>query len=369
MLLAASLLFWGFYDRHEVVGPALLESPSIADAWRVRGDCVETNGQFVLTVSESGKMAGLNFRLPGAMAYDLVRVSGRVETDDVVEGKFSWRCARLLLIQYDQNDKWLPGEHGVISESGTLDWSAHEDVFEVTRAATHADLVVQNAGVSGVARFDELLAEPVRVRSSFAWWRLFTAALWVGMAALYFNRCRLNTRRLKHLIALNAAAILVGVLAPSEWISQPAEWLKKEFAEWVKTDVPAKPSAQPSEKPAAKPAPKPASVAKANHERIDQFNLVVGNAHKLGHFALFGSLCFLVYCSAALERQHPSYYFKVMFDMLLFAAVTESLQHLTLDRTPGFGDFITDARGMLLAFVVFLFARLLLFGWKRQRTR
>jgi hypothetical protein len=43
-----------------------------------------------------------------------------------------------------------------------------------------------------------------------------------------------------------------------------------------------------------------------------------------------------------------------VLDLFLFAAATESLQFLTLDRTPGFYDLRLDSLGMLLGFSLFL---------------
>ena len=40
--------------------------------------------------------------------------------------------------------------------------------------------------------------------------------------------------------------------------------------------------------------------------------------------------------------------------MLLFAGITESLQYLTLDRTPGLLDWFIDLYGMAVAFACFL---------------
>ena len=76
--------------------------------------------------------------------------------------------------------------------------------------------------------------------------------------------------------------------------------------------------------------------------------------HEVGHFTLFATLCFLVYLSAALEQQHPAYFFKVAIDVLLFAAITESLQFLTLDRSAGVGDLRIDLYGMAAALILFL---------------
>ena len=83
---------------------------------------------------------------------------------------------------------------------------------------------------------------------------------------------------------------------------------------------------------------------------------------------LFASLCFWVYCSAALERQHPIYFLKVGVDILIFAAITESLQHLTLDRSAGLSDLKIDLYGMAATLLLFLAVRPLLLGLKSFRT-
>ncbi len=339
ILLVVTLIFWGLYDRYEAAGDALLQAPSLADATRVRGACTETNGHFVLTVPLDGKTASINFRMPRATHYNLIRVRARIKVDGVTVGKYPWSCARLLLTQYDKNDKWMPGEHGVVAEQGTRDWKTHEDVFEIETDAFHADVVIQQIGRSGVAAYDQLLAEPVRLRRSFFFWQIVFCGLWVAMAVLYFKRCRLDRRKLRILILLNVLAILAGTMMPGDWISDTSEKLKKTVARKVE----------------ARQAP----MLEQELNRIDHFNEVVGGAHVAGHFVLFASLCFLVYWSAALERQHMSYYFKVAFDILIFAAITESLQYLTIDRTAGVLDWQMDIYGLLTGFGLFVATRLI----------
>jgi len=352
LLLAVTLLFWGFYDRYERVGPVLLEAPSVGDATYLRGDSTETNGLFTLARSVSAKSASIHFRMAGAADYSLIRVHGRIKVKDVIQGKHPWNCARLLLVQRDENNKWISGPHNVVSKRGSKDWSFHEEVFEINPQAAHVDLVMEQIGSSGTAVFDRLMVEPVRIRPSFVWWRIVFSCFWIFMAALYFRRCRLHQRKLKLLILLNALAILAGTLMPSVWIKNSVEQAKAALEKTLEKPVQLK--AVPSQKKIV--APK----MNRTEARIEQFNEVVGGAHHIGHFGLFAALCFLVYCSAALERQHPIYFLKVGFDVLLFAAITEALQHLTLDRTAGILDLRTDLYGMATALVLFLVVRPLL---------
>ena len=127
-LLVSTVVFWSFYDRYEPVGPMLLELPTLADATRSSGEVSESGGRFSLNVPESGQRADIRFRLPAATHYEFIRVRARIKVDGVVAGKYAWRCARLLLVQYDTGNKWIPGHHGVVAERGCKDWESHEDV-------------------------------------------------------------------------------------------------------------------------------------------------------------------------------------------------------------------------------------------------
>lgn len=345
MLLVATVVFWSFYDRYEAVGPMLLELPTLANATRTSGETSEFGSRFTLNVPESGKRAEIRFRLPTATDYSMIRVRARIKLEEVVVGKYGWHCARLLLVQYDTGNKWIPGHHGLVAEKGTKDWERHEDVFEIFPSAAYAEVALQQSGTAGRAEFDRIEAQPVRVRASFIWWRLLFAITWVVASVYYYPRCRLHRRKLKLLIFLNVLAILAGSLMPGDWIADGSEQAKAVFAKVTKPD-PGKADAPSGAKSKIKQG--------QDSQRMDRFNKVVGDTHRTGHFILFASLCFLVYLSAALERQHPLYFLKVGFDVLLFAAVSESLQFLTLDRSAGVSDLKVDFYGMLAAFLIFL---------------
>ena len=349
VLLLATISFWSFYDRYELAGPLLLESPVLADGTNLRGDVFESKSHFILRVPKGGKRARIDFPLTGGADYEIIRASARIKVDGVVAGQQPWHCARVLLAQYDANNKWISGPHGLVGERGSKDWEGHRDEFEIQPNAARVVVILQQSGTEGTAEFDRIVVQPVRIRTSFPWWRMGFAASWLAAAIYYFPRCRLHYRKLKLLILLNALAIISGALMPAEWIEDGSEWVKKTWTERTEP-VPEKIALKPAEKPAGKPAVK----RDRDLLQMDRFNELVGGVHGGGHFILFASLCFLVYCSAALERQHPSYFFKVGFDVLLFAAVTESLQFLTIDRTAGASDLRIDLYGMGAALLLFL---------------
>ena len=348
VLLVMTVLFWSFYDRYEPTGPILLEAPVLADGTNIRGDVSESNNRFILRAQGAGKPARISFHLPVATDYESIRIRARIKVDGVVVGKYPWNCARLLVTQYDANNKWISGHHGLVAEKGTQDWGHHEDLFKIFSGTVRADVVLQQSGLAGTAEFDQIEAQPARVRASFVWWRVLFIALWLVAAGLYFRRCRLHRRKLKTLIFINVVAILAGTLMPADWITSASERVKGVVQE-LREPEPAR-EILPAETKSVPPQAPPLQ------EQMDWFMEVEVEAHQVGHFVLFASLCFLVYLSAALERQHPVYFVKVGFDVLLFAAVTEALQFLTLDRSAGVADLRIDLYGMATALLLFLVA-------------
>lgn len=311
------------------------------------GDVVEDAeqpGRFILTVPEGGSRAEVVFRFPEAAKYSSLRARARVLFSDVTRGKYAWLCTRACLFQRDAKGKWMPAEHGIVSGWGTSLGKRAEVEIEMLPNAAFADFCLQQSGTSGMAVFEDLFLQPVVIRSSFLGWRLVFIAAWVGAGFYYFPRCRLHRRRLRVLIFLNALAILFGALMPGDWIKESTEKVEQAIHRYR----------QKSEERPAPTLSKERPSPKKDKPEDESLVVLTQVTHGVGHFTLFATLCFLVYLSAALERQHPVYFLKVGLDVLLFAAITESLQFLTIDRSAHPNDLLIDVYGMGVAFVVFL---------------
>jgi len=352
VLILITIGFWSFYDRYEPTAPPLMQTPELSNALIRRGNVSQTNGIFTLKVPHAKKTVRVDFPLKLSLATSaLVRVQVEMKIENVVPRNNPWERARLLLGQYDAHNKWVSVNHQVMGREGTLPWTHYVEIFEVKPATRTAHLILQQVGSSGTAYFKNICVEPVRIKSSFLWWRILFALAWIGMGIYYFPRCRLNKRKLKILILLNAIAILIGALMPADWMKSISNRIQKARTEWVQSHQPPPPKKITKEKTKK---PKKGKTL----EQTDRFEELVKDTHKSGHFTLFATLCFLVYLSSALERQKPIYLFKAGLDVLLFAVVTETLQLLTIDRSAGVNDLLIDLKGMLLAFTLFM-----LFVW------
>ncbi|VGO21149.1 hypothetical protein SCARR_03220 [Pontiella sulfatireligans] len=343
VLLAATFLFWGSYDPCKPDGPVLLDSPALADAAVAEGDCSEVNSVFTLRRPASGIKPVVRFVLSGIAGCETIRLSGRIRAENVVRGRYHSSCARLVLVQRDIEGKWVAGTESRMYGAGSFGWTEFLNDYLILPSTVSAEVVLLQSGESGTAQFDSIAAYPVKARAAGPWKMAFAAA-WGIMGVVYFRRCRLHTRRLGHLILLNALVILVGVLMPNTWLQQAPGRIHSIMDQFS--------CAHGSEAPELQKHLVTAGLD------IDLVDHVVGTVNRsVGHFLLFGSLSFLVLLSVALERLHPFHYLAVAFDMLLFGGVTEALQYLTPDRTVDVVDLLCNAYGMLAAMVLFSVVR------------
>jgi hypothetical protein len=333
-LLAVSILFWSQYDRYESSGAFLLQSPPLSAASFLQGEISETTDGLILKASENDPPAHLQFPIPAIPPHRLVRVRAGISVEVPQQRPSASSCTRICLRQYGPDNEPIDTKSNLASLSGSHAWKQHEKVFKIHSRTLRAELILYLPETNGTARIDHLEIQPVQVRTSFRWWRAVFACLWITAAIIYFKRCRLHDRRLRLPIFLNVLIIIIGTLLPYQWIHQASDQVKGALEQ-------AEDPYGSTAKNAAEPPDCPV---------IRLFN----NASSIGHFILFASLCFLIYLSAALEKQPPFYYVKVGGDLLHFAAITEALQFITPDRTATLCDLRTDVYGLTLALLLFL---------------
>jgi VanZ family protein len=342
VLLAVTLLFWGNYDPCRTYGPVLLETAKLTDAAYVEGDCSEADSVFRLTRPKGGTMPAVGFTLPDVSDYPMLRLRGRMAAEAVVPGEYEFDGARVTLVQRDKAGHIIGNFDGEAGGSGTFGWTKFLNDYYVYRGIEQVELRMTQQGQSGTALFDSVEVRPVRFKGRTHWIKFVFAVAWLILGIYYFPRCRLHTRKLHHLILLNVILILVGILLPTRVIQRGIHEMKQLISYVQMNDSPVN---------------EQLVTAGPGFDLPAHFEHIIGRS--LGHFILFGSLCFLVLLSGALEGQPRSYYFKVVFDVLLFGAITESLQYLTPDRTVDMADMLCNAYGILSAMVLFVFVKTL----------
>ena len=370
--LAVMALFFTYHDWYRdvgdnlVAGGALEESPltasgsTVGGSWRGRGPQVEwaprsgfDGSGGVRLGTDPGRGSSLNYAVEHPAGSRFLRLSGRLRTDDIVQGKNGWDNARLVLSFTDRNRRRV--FHDVCGITGSAGWRLCERVIAVPTSAVAAEIHVQNLAASGTLWVDDLTLTPAVKKSSTALWRALFGTLWCAVLVYCAWLSRLLEQPLGLAILVIAIVIIAGVAAPESTI----EKIVDRGADTVNGLVVAE------QFPAALPAAgAPDSRSRWTHEVRRTFAWPFGlvfTVKKLGHFVLFGALAFLAFsstarrCQAGTRSSDPATEFATTgVALILFAAAAEVVQFLPTSRTPSLIDWGIDTAGILLGGAVAL---------------
>ncbi|WP_322609246.1 VanZ family protein [Pontiella agarivorans] len=340
-MLAATLFVWPAIDPCRPAGQPLLDHPQLVAADFVHGDCSATNGIIRINQHAAGDHPEVIFDLGNVSRYEIIRLSGCLQADPVPD-IHAGHTVSLRLDQRLADGQLLRGSWHRMSAVGTLERSFFIQDYMLENDAVATQVVLSRHGSVGSAAFDSIQAVPV-VRSGFYPWVRWSFILtWCLLGIFYYRICRLHERPLRYLILLNALVILVGVMLPTRWFQYGPGFLR-----WFsQLEMQTSPAVSPAYELVA---------AGLGSGLLDHFEYIIGRS--TGHFLFFGSLAFLTFLSGALECREYRFYPRAGLDILLFGAVTESLQYFAVERTVDIQDMLCNTYGMLVALLLFILLR------------
>lgn len=341
VLLAATFLIWPSIDPCILAGAPLLDGPALADADLVHGRCAESNSVITLTQLEHRDPPRVLFSLGDVSAYSLIRLSGFLQASEVTN-RHGGHSVALKLIGKTAAGTPVRGVSHSLTANDQLDRSFFLQDYVLGASVVEADVELSRYDSIGTAGFDSVRAEPMKFNPARPVIRWGFMGAWFALGIFYFRVCRLHERKLRHLIFLNVVIILIGVMLPTHWIQYGPAFLRVFSDTAVFDGVPMVQTPVTSGMVSAGPG---AGL-------VQHFGYIIGRS--LGHFVLFGSLTFLVLLSGALEGKSNDHALRVVFDVLLFGAITEALQFFAIERTVDLADMLCNAYGVFTAVMVFM---------------
>lgn len=253
--------------------------------------------------------SSLQWDLPNPRRFDFLELKGRVRVQDIKTGQDPWNIARCLLYFQDlRGTRRWDYPHSAEGLSGSSRWIEFSKVFPVPDFAVSAHVLIQNSAKSGTMWIDDISLQPLRVNHQF-----------------FRNRN----------ILLSVGAILTVVFLFTLRIWEGFGWVIPVIIFLGALGV---------------------LCRQSYFEEISSvLNIRVEVLKKIGHFIVF--LAMGTSSSLWLQRRSTTrgrigvsiYHAMSLFAVIaLFAAVTEFLQLLTLDRTPRLIDYLIDLSGSLL---------------------
>ncbi|MBN1830544.1 MAG: VanZ family protein [Deltaproteobacteria bacterium] len=255
------------------------------------------------------KASSLRWDLPNSRRFDFLQLKGRVRVEDIKKGLNPWNIARCLLYFQDlRGTRRWDYPHSAEGLSGSSLWVEFSKVFPVPDFAESAHVLIQNSAKSGTMWIDDISLQPLRMNHQF-----------------FRNR--------NILLGVGAILILVFLFIMKIW--EGFGWMIPAIILVGALGV---------------------LCRQAYFEEIASvLSIKVEVLKKIGHFIIFlamgtSSSLWLRRRSNARGRIGKSIYHAMCLfaSLALFAAVTEFLQLLTLDRTPRLTDYLIDLSGSLL---------------------
>jgi hypothetical protein len=286
-------------------GVSLLENAGFASSTGVK-------------LTPAGKWgSSIQWDLTNPQRFSFLEFRGRMRVENIMMGEASWQNARFLVCFKDREGvRHWDYPHIAGQLSGYSPWIEFSNTFQVPDFAVSAHVLIQNSGKSGTMWVDDISLRPARLNSQYFRNRNILLGWGVALALAFIVTFKIWGDFGWVPITILAACIL-GVLCPEVYIEKIA----------------------------------------------NNFNIKVAVLKKVGHLLIFlviGTafpLCFRRRLSAQ-SRETMSITFAVLMFMALalFAAMTEFLQLLTIDRTPNLSNYLVDIcgilTGILLAFIV-----------------
>jgi VanZ family protein len=368
--------FFNLYEPWEAIGPERIpdgsfNSPAATNFWsgwnewtRLEPDGGVNRSPGVVLTCSPEEHGILRLTISDLTDIPAFRVSLRATTQHIVQGKKKHYVPRAIFFYHDANAQSLFHlHHGIIDLPHDTGWKRYTDFFPVPEDAVNARLHIQNLGVSGTMRIDDLSIIPVRESPSTPWWKLFFGTLWMTAFGVGLFVLRPWAHRLGPLIMLVLALIMAGIVMPGEQLDRTIESSLHTTKRLI-----AHPAAPPPAVRAAKPVSKqPVAPAPDRPKTEPIFSLPgtgVDQVHQIGHFSLFSLLAFLCALSWIGTPLSKRRVLAVLACLITFAAATEVLQFIPAGRSAGLNDLCVDTAGMTGAVVLVCLMRLIKRIWR-----
>ena len=260
-------------------------------------------------MADGEKSSYIKWTLANPQSYAFLEFRGKMRSENIIVGENEWNAARFLVYFTDKGGKgrW-DYPHGAVRLIGTHPWQEYSKIFPVPDFAVTANILIENSGRSGTIWCDDISLRPAHTNPSYFLYKniLSAAGIFIGIFLIFTTKLWEKGNRI---ILILLVTIILGAVCADNYL-----------------------------------------IRLAHNLHID-----VIMVKKLGHLALFFLLGFVStrWLGGRVET-HGSPSVRLPFPiltfggLLIFAAITEFLQFLTLDRNPSFLDMLIDVTGAII---------------------
>ena len=338
-LLLMTVGLFEFAPRYEAIGPEMLRNGGFKDGfdgWTThgaKGTVAAASGMAVLESGDASKSVGIRQIHPAPPGLETLLLSVEASTEGVLQGAKSWYGARIYVVGRNAEGKSLWQTHRLATHLfGDNSWRYYSTAFPVTEDVKEIVVGAQLIRTTGAMRLRGLSLLPARERTGFRAATYVLLAAWaVTLAWIGGSLVRdIGSTVMRGLIVFVTLGISAGVLISGQ---AKQKLLATAWGEYERF-----------RQALAIKLPKLSGIEWGGPEYLHV------NTSQIGHLSLFFTLAVLVQFAWRTGRRAFQ-----LLTLLLFAAVTESLQYFVSGREATVEDWSFDAGGILAAFALLSF--------------
>ena len=292
--------------------------------WQTRkpssGKIVAHNNQLTLSSHDSAESIQVFQKIQTDLNGKKFRLRATLSSKDVILGKRKWNKARLLLVQYINEEAQWTLPHVLAALEGTNDWQIYHKVFSSSPEYSELRVIVQTSRCSGEFFVKDLSLYEVEESSAYTWLKWLIKAAWILFIVVLFvpDLKGGGSTLLKTCIVLTVVGVVIGTTLPGQLKNE----LKEDITQEVYTYT--------------------APVTKTAKVVVDtaQYEFVKLDITKIAHFCLFALLALL------LLLKNPSRPIRlILLKLFMLACATELMQFYVAGRSPLITDVLIDMAG------------------------
>jgi VanZ family protein len=330
ILILATILLFTFVPRYQIDPTELLQNGDFQNgfaSWEFRSDGGNRTGKTgVVTLENKNptRTVFLHQKVFVPKVPLLMKFTGVIKTEGIVEGDSDWHRARLSLVSRDASGKSLWNYPHQIDIPLTTDgWQTFSQVFLVPSEAVEVVAGMEIIRATGTMRVQNMSLASAKEHPWFTIVANVLLFIW-GVAFLWVGIFLLRTFKspvIKGALGVASGLIFFGVGMPGWMKNLALDVILEKYSLFITYLSTVLPEANFQHQTASYPLIPP---------------------DKFGHFILFSLLAFI----CRMGRPNGSIQV-LLINLMLFAATTEVLQFFAFSRSPRIVDWIIDVSGAL----------------------
>jgi VanZ family protein len=218
LLAVVSLVGHNYIKQYEKIGSEIL-----SNNWSLqssKGSTAEINGNLLYLFSlDYSKSVSMKQTILPVISGAILELSADIKCENVKPGVESYNRAKLILMQYDRDERGLNLPHHVASIFGTHEWDSYNNYFTISPDTKQIIVSAQLSHCTGSLWIKNIHLYPVIQTHAYTYFKIIILVIWAIYFIILLAPCFINIKNnivIRISLVLVFILIIIGVTIPSD---------------------------------------------------------------------------------------------------------------------------------------------------------